>query len=95
MNSALDNNLEEAIKILVEKLDNLRVGCHPKSSFSIILLNWLFELFSDLWRQNHNRPYFNHQRPLPITLLRAFQKIPSISNLLTLLQTTFTSLYDF
>ena len=86
------SKLEAAIRTLVSRLEQMRVDFGQKSAaFSLLLLNWLFELFSDLCRQNHNRPYFNHQRPTPITLLKAFQQISSVADLLKLLERTFTS----
>lgn len=78
---------------MVAKLRELRADSNS-STFSLNLLTWLFELFSDLCRQNNNRPFFNHQRPSPQVILRIFQQNPCIADLLILLEATFTFLLN-
>uniref|UniRef100_A0A1I8BTG3 INTS5_N domain-containing protein n=1 Tax=Meloidogyne hapla TaxID=6305 RepID=A0A1I8BTG3_MELHA len=89
-------NLEASVKQLISTLSSFKGEIKSNtSSFPLLLLQWLFELCADLSHQNHNRPYFNLQRPLPSVLLKAFQQIACIEDLLLLLESTFTEIESF
>ncbi|KAL7074321.1 hypothetical protein ACQ4LE_006219 [Meloidogyne hapla] len=88
-------NLEASVKQLISTLSSFKGEIKSNtSSFPLLLLQWLFELCADLSHQNHNRPYFNLQRPLPSVLLKAFQQIACIEDLLLLLESTFTEMLN-
>jgi len=89
--------LETSVKQLISTLNSFKGEIKTKttSSFPLLLLQWLFELCADLSHQNHNRPYFNLQRPLPSVLLKAFQQMPCIVDLLSLMENIFTEMFVF
>ncbi|CAK5076636.1 unnamed protein product [Meloidogyne enterolobii] len=89
-------NLETSVKQLISTLNSFKGEIKTKttSSFPLLLLQWLFELCADLSHQNHNRPYFNLQRPLPSVLLKAFQQMPCIVDLLSLMENIFTEMLN-
>uniref|UniRef100_A0A183CIP6 INTS5_N domain-containing protein n=1 Tax=Globodera pallida TaxID=36090 RepID=A0A183CIP6_GLOPA len=87
------SSLQRAVLRLLTNLNTFRVEYSDKKmSFSISLLKMLFELFSELFRKNCQRPFFTHQPPPPALFLSEFQQIQCVSELFALLDSTFASL---
>ncbi|KAL3090056.1 hypothetical protein niasHS_006508 [Heterodera schachtii] len=87
------SNLQRAVLRLLTNLNTFRTEYSDKNlSFSVSLLKALFELCSELFRKNCQRPFFAPQQPSPAMFLTNFQQIPCVSELFALLDSTFASL---